>query len=162
MSLLRFAAVAALALWAGGLALLGGLAAPVLFEVLAAQDPGGGLAGRVFGVMYTRLQYAAWLLGLLVLASLGARAAIGPRPRRWGLRMWTVAAMLAASLAGVFVIAPRIEGLRAAVGGSMQSLPADDARRVNFGRLHAASTAFMALTILAGLGLIWTELRDPH
>lgn len=162
MSLLRFAAVAALALWAGGLAVLGGLAAPVLFELLAAHDASGGLAGRVFGVMFTRLQYVAWLLGLLVLASLGARAAIGPRPRRWGLRMWTVAGMLIMSLAIVFVIVPRIDGLRAGAGGSMQSLPEGDARRAAFGRLHALSTGLMGLSIVMGLGLIWTEMRDPH
>jgi hypothetical protein len=162
MSLLRFVALVALAVWVGGLATVGGLGAPAMFDALASQDPTGALAGRVFGAVYTRLQYLAWALGVLVLASLGARAAIGPRPRRFGLRMWAVAGMLAASLAGVFLIAPRIESLRAGVHGSMQSLPDDDARRVTFGRLHGLSTGLMALTVLAGLGLLWAEMRDPH
>jgi hypothetical protein len=162
MSFLRFVALVALAVWVGGLAAVGGLGAPAMFDALASEDPTGALAGRVFGAVYTRLQYLAWALGVLVLASLGARAAIGPRPRRFGLRMWAVAGMLAASLAGVFLIAPRIETLRAAVHGSMQSLPDDDARRVRFGRLHGLSTGLMALTAFAGLGLLWAEMRDPH
>jgi hypothetical protein len=162
MSLLRFAALVALALWVGGLATLGGLAAPVLFRELAADDPTGGLAGRVFGVMYTRLQYIAVPLALIVLGSLAVRAAIGPRPRRWGLRMWTVAGMLVVSLAGGLLIAPRIEALRSGVADSIRDLPADDSRRVTFGRLHALSSGLMAATLLTGLGLMWAEMRDPH
>jgi hypothetical protein len=162
MSLLRFAALVALALWVGGLATLGGLGAPAIFDALAPHDASGGLAGTVFGAIFTRIQYLAWLLALVVLASLGARAAIGPRPRRFGLRMWTVAGMLAASLAGVFVIAPRIDALRADAGASVRALPADDARRVTFGRLHGLSTALAAFTVAAGLALMWTEMRDPH
>lgn len=162
MSLLRFAALVALALWVGGLATLGGLGAPAIFDTLAAHDATDGLAGSVFGAIFTRIQYLAWLLALVILASLGARAAIGPRPRRFGLRMWTVAGMLAASLAGVFLIAPRIDALRADTRASMRTLPVDDARRVTFGRLHGLSTVLAGLTVVAGLGLMWTEMRDPH
>jgi len=162
MSLLRFAALVALALWVGGLVAIGGLGAPVLFDVLRAHDPSDRLPALVFGAMFARSQYAAWFLGLVILASLGARAAIGPRPRRFGPRMWLVAGMLAASLASVFLIAPRIEALRDGMGGPVASLPDTDPRRVTFTRLHGLSTTLMAATILAGLGLIWTEMRDPH
>jgi len=162
MSLLRFTALVALALWVGGLVALGGLGAPVLFDVLGARDPTHRLPALVFGAMFARSQYVAWLLGLVILASLGARAAIGPRPRRFGPRMWIVAGMLAASLASVFLISPRIEALRTDVSGPVSSLSETDPRRVTFGRLHGLSTTLMAATILAGLGLIWTEMRDPH
>ena len=162
MSLLRFAALVALALWVGGLVTLGGLGAPIIFDVLGSHDPTDGLPARVFGAIFARVQYLAWLLGVIILASLGARAAIGPRPRRFGLRMWIVAGMLAASVITVFVVAPRIEALRAGVTTAMSTLPADDPRRVTFGRLHGLSTGLMGLTILAGLGLLWTEMRDEH
>ena len=162
MSLLRFAALVALALWIGGLVTLGGVGAPVLFEVLGSHDPTDRLPAVVFAAIFARVQYLAWLLGLVILASLGARAAIGPRPRRFGLRMWVVAGMLAASVASVFLIAPRIEAVRADTGGSVRALPSSDPRRVSFGRLHGLSTALMGVTILAGLGLIWTEMRDQH
>jgi len=162
MSLLRFAALVALAIWVGGLVTLGGVGAPAIFDLLGSRDPPDDLPALVFGAIFVRVQYLAWLLGLVILGSLGARAAIGPRPRRFGLRMWTVAGMLAASLVTVFVIAPRIDALRAGVATPMSLLTIDDPRRISFGRLHAASTMLMVATILAGLGLIWTEMRDEH
>ena len=162
MSLLRFSALVALAIWVGGLATLAGVGAPVIFEVLGSRDPTDGLPALVFGAIFARVQYLAWLLALVILGSLGARAAIGPRPRRFGLRMWIVAGMLAASLATVFVIAPRIASIRASVGAAISTLPAEEPRRVTFSRLHGASTVLMGITILAGLGLIWTEMRDEH
>ncbi len=162
MSLLRFAALVALALWIGGLAALGGVGAPTIFSVLGSQDPVGGrvLAASVFGAVFERFQYLAWILAVLLLASLGARAAIGPRPRRLGLRMWTVTGMLAASLASVFLIAPRIEGLRGGAIGPVSSL--SEPQRTAFSQLHGLSTGLMALTIAAGLGLIWAEMKDQH
>jgi hypothetical protein len=70
--------------------------------------------------------------------------------------------MLAASLTTVLVIAPRIEGIRTSVSGPVAALPVTDARRAEFGRLHGLSNALMILTIVAGLGLVWAEMKDPH
>ena len=100
MTLLRYAAFLGLAVWIGGLAALAGLGAPVLFEVLPAHDPAGGreLAGVVFGTLFERFQYVAWGAAIVVLASLSLRAALGPRPRRTALRIWTVLAMVAMSV----------------------------------------------------------------
>ena len=39
-----------------------------------------GLAGQVFGVIFVKFQYVAMALAGVVIASLGARAALGPRP----------------------------------------------------------------------------------
>ena len=162
MSLLRFVAVVALALWVGGLVALG-VAAPTLFQVLEQHAPNGReLAGAAFGDVFARFQHVAWGLGTALLASIGARAALGPRPRRTGIRIWIAATMLALSLASALYIAPRIERIRASVPGPVASLPATDARRVEFGRLHGASNALMVATIVFGLGLLWFETRDTH
>ena len=42
MAFFRFAGLLALSLWLGGLATLGALTAPVLFDVLGAHDPASG------------------------------------------------------------------------------------------------------------------------
>ncbi len=162
MALLRFVALVALALWVGGLAALSAVSAPALFDVLQAQDPATGreLAGRLFGVMFDRFQYIAWALGGIVIVSLVIRAALGPRPRRFGIRTWGATVMVAASLVTVFVVTPRIDAIRASVTGPVASLPADDGRRTNFGRLHGLSTGLMAATMLMGIGLLWMETRD--
>ncbi|MEO7192919.1 MAG: DUF4149 domain-containing protein [Vicinamibacterales bacterium] len=162
MSLLRYVALVALALWVGGLVALGGVAAPTIFRVLEQQMPSGGreLAGVLFGTIFSTFQHVSWGLGLVLLASLAARAALGPRPPRFGRRMWVVSGMLAGSLLATFVIAPRIETIRASVPGPVASLPDDDARKVTFGRLHGLSNGLLLVIVAAGLGLMWTEARE--
>jgi hypothetical protein len=63
----------------GGLAVLGFVAAPMIFSALEAHDPATGraLAGLVFGAVFERFQYWAWLLGGLSMLLLG-----GPRLAR--------------------------------------------------------------------------------
>ena len=164
MALLRFASVLVLAIWVGGLATLGSLAAPEIFTVLERHDPARGrvLAGEVFGAVFQRFQRATWLLGALLIALSGLRALLGPRPRQLGLRVWAAIGLLAMSLAGGLFIAPRIDAIRRATSGPVASLPDGDATRSEFGRLHGLSTGLMLLTLLAGAGLMWTEMRDPQ
>ena len=164
MSLLRFAAVAALAVWVGGLVALGAVGAPQIFAVLQGHDPVGGreLAGEVFGSIFARFQHVAWAMAVIVLGSLGARAALGPRPRRFGIRMWIAAFMLSSSLASALYIAPAIDRIRENTHGPVANLPESDPARQRFGRLHGISNGLMLATILAGTFLIWIELRDQH
>jgi Domain of unknown function (DUF4149) len=159
---LRLASLLALGAWIGGLVVLGGLVAPAVFAVLEARDPVAGrtLAGLLVGTIFDRFQHVVWALGGLQLALLGARAAIGPRPWRFGLRMWTVTLMVAVSLGSGLVVGPRIDAIRAEVAGPVASLPDTDARKIAFGRLHALSSGLMLLTIAAGIGLFWAEVRD--
>ncbi len=161
MSVLRFLAVVLLALWAGGLATLG-LGAPVIFSALEAHDPAAGrtLAGIAFGAMFTRFELVTLVLGLILIALLAVRAAVGARPRRVGWRVGMIVAMMAASAVTTFVISPRIDRLRETTPSAIADLPDSDARKIEFGRLHGASGALMGATLLAGLGLIWAELQD--
>ena len=164
MSVLRFVSVVLLAMWVGGLAALGTIGAPAIFATIEAQDPVGGrtLAGAVFGAVFTQFQHVTWWIAGLFLAVLGVRAALGPRPRRLGLRLWTVIGMLALSLTTAFVLTPRIDRLRESTPGAIASLPESDPRKVAFGRLHGLSSGFMVVTLVAGLGLIWAETRDTN
>jgi hypothetical protein len=164
MTLLRYAAFVGLAVWIGGLSVLGGLGAPALFDVLAAQDPTGGreLAGLLFGTILERFQYVAWGAAAVLLVSLGLRAAIGPRPRHTFIRIWVVVAMAGISVVTMFVIIPHVNEIRAAVDGAVAALPAADPRRVEFGRWHALSSGLMLLTIVFGLALAWAEVHDQH
>lgn len=164
MSFLRFVSLLALAVWTGGLAVLGGVGAPAIFAVLEQLDPSGGreTAGLVFGAVFNRFQQLAWILAAVILAGLGARAALGPRPRRFGWRMWTIATMLAISVTTSFYVAPRIDAIRESVEGPVAGLPDDDVRKVRFGQLHGASNGLMLATMFGGIWLIWIELKDGH
>ncbi|HYN09449.1 MAG TPA: DUF4149 domain-containing protein [Vicinamibacterales bacterium] len=162
MSLVRFASLLILVLWIGGLATLGFVGAPAIFDVLERHDPAAGrtVAAAVFGAILARFHRVSWVLGALLLGVLGMRAVLGPRPRRFGLRMWTAGAMLAMSLAAGLWIAPRIDAIRAAAPGPIANLPDGHATKIEFGRLHGASTALMVFTLVAGAGLVWLEMKD--
>ena len=164
MALLRIASLLIVALWVGGLAVLGFVAAPQIFSTLETASPATGrmLAAEVFGAVFTRFQHWAWLLGGLLIALLITRALLGPRPRRLALRVWSVLGMLALSIVTALVLAPRIDRIRLETNGAVAALPVSDARRIEFGRLHALSNVFMLLTLAGGVGLMWAETKDSH
>jgi hypothetical protein len=92
--------------------------------------------------------------------ALSARAVLGPRPRRFALRLAIAAVMLLAVLYSGFVVAPRIEALQQTIGVAPSSLPDGDPRRVEFGRLHGLSTGIQLVPLLGGLLLLFHELKD--
>lgn len=162
MTLLRFLSLVVLAVWIGGLGVLGAVAAPALFAVLEAADTvtGRQLAGAAFEAMFHDFQLVAWACGGLLLALFGGRAALGPRPFRLRYRVWIVVGMLALSLTTVLVIVPRMDRIQQEASGAIANLPADDARRVAFGRLHGLSNVLMLVTLAAGLVVFWFEAKD--
>jgi len=63
-----------------------------------------------------------------------------------------------------FIVAPRIDRLRQEIGGPIEVLSADDARRAAFGRLHGISVAWLGLAMLAaGVALVvaWRAESPP-
>jgi hypothetical protein len=162
MLALRYAASVAIALWIGGLLALGAVAAPSIFDAIAARNVPEGrvLAGAVFGEALTRFQPYAYGAAAVIGASLVARAALGPRPSRFRVRFAILGAMLVATLYAGFVLTPQIERARVAAGGAPSSLAQGDPRRVSFGRLHGFSAVLNLVPILGGLALLFWELRD--
>jgi hypothetical protein len=159
---LRVASLVTLAIWVGGLAALGFVAAPVIFSTLQASDPAGGraLAGLVFGAVFNRFQSASLAMAAILIGLLVLRALLGPRPLRLAWRVWTVAFMLGISAVSLFLISPRIDRLRQAVPGTIAALPDTDARKAEFGRLHGMANMLMLVSLVGGIGLIWMEARD--
>jgi hypothetical protein len=162
MLALRYAALLALGVWAGGLLALGLVAAPAAFDVLAARQVADGrlLAGAIFGETLRRFHQIGYLCGGVLILSLAARRILGPRPRRAGVRVALASIMLAATMYSGLVVAGRIQSLQQRIGAAPSSLPPDDPRRAEFGRLHATSTILLLVPILGSLALIWWELRD--
>lgn len=162
MAWLRVASLVVLALWVGGLAVLGFVAAPAIFGTLEAHDPSAGraLAGAVFGAVLWRFHYWIWALaaGLLVLFTI--RRLLGPRPRHLAVRMGVVALMLSLGAVSAYYISPRIDQIRNDTNGAIASLADGDPRKAEFGRLHGLSSLLMLCTLGAGIGLFWAELND--
>jgi hypothetical protein len=162
MFFLRYAAVLALVVWVGGLVALGGIAAPSAFDVMAARQVADGrmLAGALFGEMLRRFTLISYATGGVVLLTLAARRILGPRPHRFAWRAGLGALMLATTAYGSMSVGSRIQQLQRDMAVSPSSLPVDDARRVEFGRLHGLSTALQLVPLLGGLALLFWEIEE--
>jgi hypothetical protein len=164
MLALRFATLVAIAVWIGGLLALGAIAAPAIFDVVAARGIADAriVSGAIFGEALRRFHLVAYGCGAAVVLALVARAVLGPRPRRFAVRLGVGAAMFAAALYAGVVVHARITSLQQEIGAnvSASSLPAGDPRRVEFGRLHGRSALVQFVPIVGGLLLLFWELGD--
>jgi uncharacterized membrane protein len=163
MLALRYAYVLALAVWLGGMVVLGAIVAPATFQVLPASAPetGRALAGELFGRVLSRFHYVAYGAGATLLVTLAIMAVLGPRPRAFALRAGVVFAMLLVALySGEFVLVA-IDAIQLEVGSLPSRLPAGDARRVRFDELHQLSTRLMMANVVGALALLYWEARDP-
>lgn len=130
-----------LIVWVGGMWTVGFVVAPTLFAMLDSRATAGDVAGRLFSTMsFVGLVCGALLL-LLVWNIYGRRIM-----RQW--RAWVVAAMLALTAIGQFVITPSMRAARAA-GLS------DPAVSDRFQFLHGVSTTLFVTTSVLGLMIAW-------
>jgi hypothetical protein len=162
MRFLRYLYVLALVVWLGGMTIAGLVVAPVTFGVLEAWNPSTGrvLAGDVFGAVLARLSIIGYVAGSMMFVVLTVMRLLGPRPRAYGIRVALIFAMLALTFYADRIAAPRIDELQSQVSGPMNQLPAADARRVEFDRLHGLSTSLTMAAMLAGLVLVGWETRE--
>jgi uncharacterized membrane protein len=162
MPVARYVYVLALVVWLGGMVTIGGVVAPTAFRSLEQHDPVDGRtrAATLVGDVLRQFHTLAYVAGGLMVAALVAMRIVGPRPPGFGLRVTLIALMLTATAATGWLIDPQIVRLRASVGVPMASLPEGDARRIQFGRLHAVSTSLMGLAIASGLVLCLWEARE--
>ena len=144
-----------LLLWAGAALGFGIFSAPVFFRELPSRD----VAGRVAGLIISRLDVAAWIaFGLAGLSWIARWMAdvqediIGP------LRLWSSALLVALlmCLASTFVITPKIHAIRARINAPVESLAPDHADRVAYNKAHGLSRNLFFLRILLAVGLAAT------
>ena len=137
-----------LAAWLGAALVVAAVVAPAAFDVLPSRALAGALVGRVLPVLF----WSGILVALLT-AVLGWR--LPASPSRVGAAIVLAAACVTAQL----VIAPRIERVRAAIGGPMDALDPSNPLRQTFGRLHGASVACLGLATVAALVMLIQLVR---
>jgi len=159
---LRLVYVLALAVWLGGMTMLGAVVAPTIFQTLQAADPGSGraLAGLAFAAILTRFHLVAYGCGILLLVTLIAMALLGPRPKHFAIRCGIVAGMLLVSAYSGVVVLGEIDAIQREVGTLPSRLPEGDPRRVRFDALHQLSTRLMMVDLLGALVLLYWEARE--
>ena len=162
MLALRIAALAAIALWSGGIVALGAVAAPSIFDTLASRavPDARAVAGAVFGETLRRFHVVSYVCAAVLIGTLLIRRLLGPRPSRLGMRLAISSLMTGAAVYSGTVLSGRIEQARDAAGGSPSTLAENDPRRTEFDRLHALSTTLAMVPVVGGLVLMGWELRD--
>jgi len=152
--LLLQAAALLVAAWIGAALITVAVVAPGAFAVLPSRTMAGTMVGRVLPTLFV----AGMVIGLLVAAVAGNAPASG------ALRGAIGTGLLAAFACGVaqFWITPKLDRLRAEMGGPVDALPADDARRVAFGLFHGYNVAGLGVAMIgaaACLGFLLFALR---
>jgi len=127
-------------LWAGGLLCVALLATPAPFALLASAD-----AGRVVGRM---LAQEAWTSVVFAIAVLWLeRNAAADRGARFSPGMGLALVALGCTGLGYFAVLPLMSAARAGQGV------------LGFAALHAISSAFFAVKLMAVLALAWRATR---
>ena len=142
---------AVLGLWLGAAVFFSAAVAPAVFAVLPTRT----LAGAVVGRLLPSVFYSGMLIGILVIV---LQVLAGGE---WNVRGRETAGalMVLACAVAQFVIAPRIERVRAEIAGPLESLSLDDARRIAFGRLHGFSVAWLGLAMIAAAVVVVASAR---
>lgn len=143
-------ATIALALWLGAAILFTAIVAPAAFAVLPTRMLAGAVVGRVLPTIFG----AGIVAGLI--AHLGATKA--------GLRASLVTRiggilLVVGCAAAQFGIGPRISALRERLPANMETLPADNPERVEFGRLHGYSVLLLGLAMVGSVVTLAGTLR---
>lgn len=142
------ASIVLLAGWIGAAVIVAAVVAPAAFAVLPTRTLAGALVGHVLPVLF----WSGMSVGVVV-AYVGWRT---PSP------MWRVGAAVVLVLAcavAQFVIAPRIDRIRVAVGGPIEALDPASPVRQAFGQLHGLSVACLGVGGLAALLALVLFLR---
>jgi uncharacterized membrane protein len=162
MLVLRYGALLTLVVWVGGLVVLGGIAAPSVFDIIGTRSIPDArlLAGAAVGEMLRRFSLVSYAAGAALLLTLVMRAILGPRPRRFAWRAAATVIMLATSVYAGVVVAGRINRLQHDIGAAPSSLAQEDPRRIEFNRLHGLSMGLQLVPLLGGLSLIFWELKE--
>lgn len=143
-----------LSLWLGAAGFFSISIAPVLFAVLPTRTLAGQVVGRVLPIVF----YLGIIAGLMLLVlQFAAR-----QDWSFGGREISGIVMIVSCAIAQFLVSPRIERLRAEIGGSLESLAPGDARRAAFGRLHGISVAWLGLAMLAALFALVIAVRATN
>jgi uncharacterized membrane protein len=157
MSILRFLMLLSLVVWVGGIAFFAFVLAPTVFHpgILPSRQLAGAVVSRSLGILH-------WMglscgLVFLVTSVIDSRIMIGV-PALFSARNLLISAMILLTLISMFAISTRMLDLRNQMV-FIDNVPHEDARRLEFNRLHVWSTRLESTVLLLGLAVIFLTSR---
>jgi uncharacterized membrane protein len=155
MSLIRYLMLLSLVVWIGGLIFFAFALAPTVFAVLPTRQLAGNVVSRSLGILH----WMAISCGVVfaVTSMIDSRVVNGVA-EPFALRNLLIYVMIVLTLVGMFGIAPRMLALREQMN-LIDAVPHNDARRVEFNRLHVWSTRIESSVLVLGLALLYLTAR---
>ena len=155
MSLVRYLMLLSLVIWVGGLIFFSFVLAPTVFAVLPTRQLAGSVVSRSLEIMH----WMAITCGVVfAITSMIDSRVVNGVAEPFALRNLLIYAMIILTLVGMFGIAPRMLALREQMN-PIDAVPHDDARRVEFNRLHHWSTRVEGSVLVLGLALLYLTAR---
>jgi uncharacterized membrane protein len=157
MSFVRFLVLLSLVVWIGGIAFFAFVLAPSVFHpgILPSRQLAGAVVSRSLGILH-------WIglscgLVFLITSTIDSQVVNGV-PALLSPRNLLVCAMILLTLISMFAISTRMLDLRNQMV-FLDDVPHDDARRLEFNRLHVWSTRLESAVLLLGLAVIFLTAR---
>lgn len=157
MSFVRFLMLLSLVIWIGGLIFFAFVMAPALFNptVLPTRQLAGNVVSRTLGALH-------WMgisCGVVfAITSMIDSSIVNGVAQPFAPRHILIYLMILLTLASIFGIAARMEDLKRQMV-VIDNIPQDDARRVEFNRLHQWSTRIEGTVLVLGLALLFLTAR---
>ena len=157
MSILRFLMFLSLVVWVGGIVFFAFVLAPTVFHpgILPSRQLAGAVVSRSLGILH----WMGLTCGVVFLiASVIDSQVVNGVSALLSARNLLVCAMILLTLISMFAISTRMLDLRNQMV-FIDNVPHDDARRVEFNRLHVWSTRLESTVLLLGLAVIFLTSR---
>lgn len=157
MLILRFLKVLSVSMWVGCIFFFAVAVAPVAFSVLPTRT----LAGLVVGRSLVSLHWIGIVCGLVFLLATLLLAFIEGGEKPFHRSDLLIVAMMALTLFAHFGIERRMNTLKDQMG-VIDVVPHEDARRVEFNRLHVWSERMEETVFFGGLVLLYLVVREQN
>jgi hypothetical protein len=153
-TLVRFLQFFSLGTWVGSILYFSAVVAPAAFALFSSEQ-----AGNLVNLTLSRLHLAGMVCGVifLIVTAAGARtpvALLRPAPL-------LVLAMIVLTFISQFWVSGNMAAIRAQISGPMDALPAGNALRASFDRLHRLSVRLELGVLLAGIAALVLTSRQP-
>ncbi len=157
MTFLRYLMLLSLVIWIGGLIFFAFVMAPAVFNpaILPTRQLAGNVVSRTLGTLH-------WMgigcgVVFAITSMIDARVMNGSAAP-FAARNLLIYAMIILTLVSIFGVAARMEDLKRQMV-VIDNVPHDDARRVEFNRLHVWSTRIEGTVLVLGLALLYLTAR---
>ena len=157
MSMVRFLMLLSMVVWVGGIAFFAFVLAPTVFHpgILPSRQLAGMVVSRSLGILH----WMGLTCGVVFLiTSVIDSQVVNGVPALFSARNLLICAMILLTLISMFAISTRMLDLRNQMV-FIDNVPHDDARRVEFNRLHVWSTRLEGTLLVLGLAVIFLTSR---